>query len=105
MCSVWGKGVTERQAEDLSAQGFTLKAQPPTRGSTHTPDTHVFHHVSHLFVLPWNQKEERPVSMQRAPVCPKPTHISSCLLLSQLADGAGNSSPRKPASFWARQDP
>lgn len=32
---------------------------PPSAGITHTPDAQVFHQVSHLFILPWSQKEER----------------------------------------------
>ena len=47
---------------------------PPAAGITHTPDAHVFHQVSHLFILPWSEKEERPVNTQGVPLSSRSPH-------------------------------
>lgn len=91
-----GETVRRRQPRGLGLRG------PPSAGVTHTPDAHLFRQLGHLFILPWSQKEKRTVSTQGASVFPKPTQISSCLLLAHPAEGATNSSPRKPVSFWGR---
>ena len=78
-----------QQADSKGLSGPRLRSEGPGRpaaGTTHPPDTHVLHQVSHLFILPWSQKEERPVSTEGAFVFLKPAQISACLWLAGLQE-------------------
>lgn len=47
-------------SEELSGPQLRSEGSGPlSAGITHIPDAHVFHQVSHLFLLPWSQKEEK----------------------------------------------